>query len=320
MKKQLNLVIRKLDKKPITSLSIEELKLYFDHRLENLIRDKKVLTKNELNYLLSETGPGNRRIDPQLVSRLTNDKIFSSTPYLNIPEFQRLKKQKEILDNYIVAQKSSDKTLGLISELLGEYLADIKTIANRPFIIKANFKKIPVLCLIKNGDWIFPDAELFGFLQECQKQERLPIIVAKKISGILFPVFKNLSVLGLNLYKTYLPEDAKELIKNASYKPEENFLTETKYNGQFQLLDKEYVNGIKDEYWNGDQLKNFFENVLPKNIEGYYQNFLNLKIQIADSFVETVSQFRKNKATKGLLESYETRENLIKKIKTADQV
>lgn len=320
MKKQLNLVIRKLYKKPITSLSIEELELYFDHRLENLIRDKKVLTKNELDYLLSETGPGNRRIDPQIVSRLTNDKIFSSTLYINIPEFQQLKKQKEILDDYVMTQKSSDKTLGLISKLLGGYFQDIKTTTNQPFTIEAKFKKIPISCLIKNGDWIFPDADLFGFLKNCQKQKRLPVIVAKKISGILFPVFKNISTLGLNLYKTYLPEDAKVLIKNASYKPEENFLTETKYNGQFQLLDKEYVKGIKDEYWDGDQLKNFFENVLPKNIEEYYRNFLNLKIQIADSFVETVSQFRKNKATKGLLESYEARENLIKKLKPTHQI
>ncbi len=320
MKKQLNLVIHKLDKKPITSLSIEELKLYFDHRLENLIRDKKVLTKNELNYLLSETGPGNRRIDPQLVSRLTNDKIFSSNLYLNIPEFQRLKEQKEILDNYVMTQKSSDKTLELISKLLKGYLQNIKIITNQPFIIEASFKKIPVLCLIKNGDWVFPDTELFGFLKGCQEQKRLPVIVARKISGILFPVFKNISILGLNLYKTYLPEGAKELIKNASYKPEESFLIETKYNGQFQLLDKEYVNDIKDEYWNGDQLKNFFENVLPKNIEEYYRNFLNLKIQIAESFIETVSQFRKNKATKGLLESYEARENLIKKLNPTDQI
>lgn len=314
MKKQLNLVINKLNKHPLISLSIEELRLYFDYRLENLIKDKKVLTRNELDYLLSETGPGNRRINPQIISEMTHSDVFACPPYSDIPEFKSLADHKKILDDYIAIDKISIKTNDLIVELLGKYLDGIKIIKNQPLIVESNFNNTPVSCLIKNGDWVVPDTELFTFLKQCQEQKRMPIVIAKKIAGILFPVFKNISILGLNLYKTYLPEKAKQLIKNASYKLEGNFMSEIKYNGQFQILNTEYIQGIKDEDWEGDQFKNFFENVLPKNIQTYYGNFLNSKIKIADNFLETASQFRKNKATKGLIQSYEMQESLIKKL------
>ncbi len=314
MKKQLNLVINKLNKHPLVSLSIEELRLYFDYRLENLIKDKKVLTRNELDYLLSETGPGNRRIDPQIISEMVHDNIFTCPPYSSLPEFQQLAERKEELEEYIANQKTSDETNKLIVEILAEYTTSIKIIENNPLTVETNLNNIPITFLIKNGDWIIPNTELFIFLKDCQEQKRMPIIIAKKIAGILFPVFKNISILGLNLYKTYLPEKAEELIKNASYKPEENFISAIKYNGQFQILNAEYVHGINDEHWEGYQFKNFFENVLPKNIETYYGNFLNSKIKIADNFLGTVSQFRKNKASKGLMQSYETQESLIKKL------
>lgn len=90
MEKQLNLVINKLNKHPLISLSIEGLRLYFDYKLENLIKDKKVFTRNELDYLLSETGPGNRRINPQIISEMTHNDVFTCPPYSDIPEFKSL--------------------------------------------------------------------------------------------------------------------------------------------------------------------------------------------------------------------------------------
>jgi hypothetical protein len=132
MKKQLNLVINKLNKHPLISLSIEELRLYFDYRLENLIKDKKVLTRNELDYLLSETGPGNRRIDPRIISEMTHDDIFTCPPYSDIPEFKSLADHKKILDDYVAVEKISNKTNDLIVELLGKYLDGIKIIKNQP--------------------------------------------------------------------------------------------------------------------------------------------------------------------------------------------
>ena len=73
MSKKLKEIQNKLNKYPISSLSKEEIELYFDHRLQNLLLSKKVLVRNELEYLLGETGPGNLRIEPDLF-RLLVDK------------------------------------------------------------------------------------------------------------------------------------------------------------------------------------------------------------------------------------------------------
>ncbi|MDD4995593.1 MAG: hypothetical protein PHW53_03970 [Patescibacteria group bacterium] len=311
MRKQLKAIINKLNKRPISSLTGDEFDVYFEHRMDNLICDKKVLTKNELVYLLSETGPGNRRIDPRLVLKLVDQNILVSSILGALPEMTKLKGQKEKVDKYILDHKSSKETKQSIIKLIGSYLKNVKMISDDPFIIEATFKNMPISCLIKNGGWIFPDSELFSFLSAVQKQKRFPIVIAKKISGILFPVFKGLSILGLNLYKTLLPEEGEKLITSSIYKPKESFLSELKYNGQFQFLTREYVENIQDEYWNGDPLKNFFENVLLGNISTYYENFSNLKINITDNFADTVSQFRKNKTTKNLLEMYKTQEKII---------
>ncbi len=66
MEKKLRLIRSKLDRQPIFTLSAEEIRLYFEYRLGNIIAKKKVITRNELEYLFGETGPGNLRIDPDL--------------------------------------------------------------------------------------------------------------------------------------------------------------------------------------------------------------------------------------------------------------
>lgn len=90
MKRRLKTVINKLNKHSISSLTSDELNIYFDHRLEKLIHDKKVLTKDELSYLLSETGPGNRRIDPRLIPRRVNEDVLVSPLYETPPEIKRM--------------------------------------------------------------------------------------------------------------------------------------------------------------------------------------------------------------------------------------
>ena len=87
------------------------------------------------------------------------------------------------------------------------------------------------------------------------------------------------------------------------------------YNDQFQFLEEEYVDGIRDEHWNGDAIYNFFENILPKHINVYSRDFFKTKVKIADDFVGTVSQFKKNKATKGLIKSYQAPEDQIQSLK-----
>jgi len=314
MKKPIDLVKKKLDKYPISSLTAEELRVYFAHRVEKAAESKKVITINELNYQLSETGPGDRRLDPRFIPFLTQDKFFTSSLYKKVDLFEGLLESKQKVDVYVNENKGSENTKKLLLKVLGNYLSDIKVVSDEPFVIDASFNNIPISCIIKNGGWILPNEQLFTFFKNTQDRKRFPVVIAKKISGILFPLFKGISILGLNLYKTYLPEQASDLVNNATFKMEGPF-TSLGYSDQFQFLDKEYVTEIREEHWNGDAVHNFFEHILPKNIDAYYNNFLNTKIKIGNDFITTVSQFKKNKGTRGLINSYQAQENLLNSLK-----
>lgn len=305
----LSKIRKKLEKYPLNSLTKDEILLYFNYRLENLCNSKSVITRSELVYLMSETGPGNKRFDPRLLPLLTNSTHFSS----RFADEDLLKK-KQAVDSFVLNNKHTEETQDLIIQTLSRHLKDIKIVSRNPFVFETIFDGVPVSCLFKNGEWVFPDSELFSFLKKAQSDKRFPLVIAKKISGILFPLFKGVSILGLNLYKTYLPENGKSIIDNASQRIERPF-RDLRYNDQFQFLSEEYVDGIRDEHWNGEAIYNFFENILPKHINIYSRDFFKTKIKIADDFIGTVSQFKKNKATKGLIKSYQAIENQIVSLK-----
>ena len=305
MSKKLKEIQKKLNKQPLSSLSKEEIELYFDHRLQSLLLSKKVLVRNELEYLLGETGPGNLRIEPDLFRLLVDKGSFVQSPFESIPEIKKLKTLKETAEKHIEKNINTPEIQELLIKILDNYLKKSGVVSKEPFIIEGELNKVPVTCLIKNGEWIFPDAELFQFLKSSQEQKKFPVIIAKKISGILFPVFKGLSILGLNTYKTLLPEKSRENIN--AVKSNEEMLRDLKYNNQFQFIDKTFIN-------EGEPIKNFFEVILKDRIDAYYKNFMQLKIKIADNFIDTVSQFRKNKATRGLIENYERKQRLLSEL------
>lgn len=315
MKKALALIIRKLDKHPISSLSKLELRTYFNHRLENLVFKKKVLVRNELEYLLGETGPGNLRIDPEFLSSLTKKSFFMFPGFEKIPEIKTFLDKKREIEKYIFATYNSPEIQKKFLDILGNYLKEIKLVSASPFIIKGIYNNIPVACLLKNNGWITPNTELFSFLSKCQKEKTFSILMAKKISGILFPIFKNLSVLGLNTYKIYLPREAQKLIE--SIKLDGPLFSELKYYNQFQFIDNKFSKEIIENHWEGEAIKKFFEIILKTNISNYYVNFLRSKIEIKSNFVDIISQFRKNKVNKSLIENYQGRAKLIQDLTSA---
>jgi len=78
-------VKEKLLTQPLHSLTAEELRVYFSHRADNLLRRKMVLVRRELEYLLGETGPGSFRIDPELVGSLTDERHFTCPVIAHFP-------------------------------------------------------------------------------------------------------------------------------------------------------------------------------------------------------------------------------------------
>lgn len=151
MRNKLKEIQKKLNKQPISSLSKEEVELYFDHRLQSLISSKKVLVRNELEYLLGEAGPGPSRIEPNLFQVLAGKEIPAHSPLENIPEIKKLKAQKEIAEKHIEKTINASETQNLFTKILGNYLKKIVVVSREPFILEGELKAIPIVCLIKNG-------------------------------------------------------------------------------------------------------------------------------------------------------------------------
>jgi hypothetical protein len=290
-------------------LSGEELKVYFDHRVEGILSKKSLLVGNELEYLLSETGPGNLRIDPELLSHLIKGWSFVYPAQRSVPEIQGFLAKKQAAAICVNENKNSNKIQEILLMVFQNYITGASMASTKPLIFEGKYGDIPIACLVKNGDWVLPNKELFTFLSRSQKNKQFPIIIAKKISGILFPVFKELSVLGLNLYKTYLPKEAEGVILDAN--STEGSPTQIKYNDQLQFIDQGFTKDMLTDSAISEPLKNFLENILKNNIRVYFDNFLQTKIEIHDDFLNTISQFRGSKLKKILTTSHENKLSVI---------
>ena len=294
-------------------LSGIEFRAYFHHRVNNNLTTRQLLVWNEVEYLLAETGPGNIRLSPELLQLLPKEDVFISKWFNDSPQEQLILRQKREIEEYIFKHRNSPETQEHITKALSNYLEEAKLSSTSPLVINGVFNNIPVSCLKKNGEWILPNTELFSFLQNCQTQKIFPLVIAKKIAGILFPVFKALSVLGLNTYKIYLPEGAKPLLSKIN--TEANELNQIKYCNQFIIMDSGFVQNTPSENTIIDPLKHFFETILNNHISYYHNNFLQSKVSIKNNFLDTVSQFKKSRNTAALIKSYQSQQNLIQELK-----
>jgi len=286
------------------ALSGLELPVYFNYRLERLCFTNKVLLKNEVAYLLTETGPGNLRFDPRLIDILSTEKFYQDSFASVSANTQEILQRKIEVWEYISQQQKSSTTQNLFISLLQNYISNLKIISTSPLICKGEIKNLPITCLIKNGEWVLPAPELFGFLQQCQSQHRFPLIIAKKISGILFPTFKILSILGISLNKIYLPIGIKSLLARVeSYSTP---IDKIKYCNQFFPM--ESLNSVLPS---NNPFEYFLSQTLQSQIYRCHDNFVGGQISIKDNFVDTISQIQDVKPRTSLLNAYHAQQNLI---------
>lgn len=311
--KLLTSALKKIAMGRFSSLSGIELRTYFNYRVKKVLATKLLLVRNEVEYLLAETGPGKLRLSPELLQLLPTEDIFVSNKFKDSPERQLLQKHKQDAESYVIKHRNSPETQALIIGALSNYLEGVKLVSTSPLIVNGTYSKISVSCLIKNGEWILPGPELFSFLKNCQTQKIFPLLIAKKISGILFPVFKNLSVLGMNSYKIYLPEGIKPLLEKV--KIEDDELNLIKYCNQFSIIHPDPAQDTYPENSKKDPFKLFFETILKNHIFKYQNDFFQSKFIIMNNFLDTVSQFKKNRNTISLIKNYQSQQKLIQELK-----
>jgi hypothetical protein len=154
---------------PSSFITAKELKANFKQRVRNLLRERLVLVKRELEYLLGETGPGSLRIDPELLRCLTNKRLFTSPLITHFPKAKSCASKKTELQNLVVSDLHSPKSANLMSVLLGHYIESLEIRSVSPLVLVGAFEETPVHFLVNNGGWVMPDRTLFDFVSEAQK-------------------------------------------------------------------------------------------------------------------------------------------------------
>jgi hypothetical protein len=309
-------VKEKLLTQPLICLTAEELELYFLHRVDNLLRSKMVLVRRELEYLLGETGPGSGRIDPELVGGLTDKRLFTGSLIAHFPRMATsFASKKTKLQDLVVGDLHSAKSVDLMAVLFGHYVESLEIRNTCPLVFGGSIRRVPVHIIVNNGGWIMPDRILFEFVSQARQSRCLAVVIAKKIHGILFPLFKSLGIVGTNTYQTYVSANT---YRNCG-KLQQQFRNPNRsgslpkpitYNEQLEDL-HELSRGISDEYYEGNVLKLFLEETLPRVAPEAYSCGLDESIKLDGNFYDVAMRLKDEKLKARLLWRIEKRTALL---------
>ncbi|OGD62037.1 hypothetical protein A2160_00545 [Candidatus Beckwithbacteria bacterium RBG_13_42_9] len=296
----LNKIKTKLRVVPISSLSAKELKVYFLYRLKNLLLKNKVLVKRELVYLMGETGIGSLRLDPEIVTKLNPKETVTINDFMDSrlinENISIIVEEKTRLANDVEKYLDAKLTNRKLISFYQEYIKRIKVLLEKPLVFEGVFQDTPILLISKNGEWVMPNSDLISIIKNSYLSNRVPIFIAKKIHGILFPLFKDISTIGANTYTTFLPQKIVKKIGNFNMKYPEMGLNKIKYNENVSSITT--LLGYNSEDITSPIIS-FFKLHLPKIVKLYHHNFISQNHNFSN-INEAVSKMKNRKAKKGL--------------------
>ncbi len=287
MDKEISIIKNKIDSSGINFLDDNELEKYVRFRITNLLNQRYVLTEREVRYLLCETGPGNLRIDPLFCANLDlkfpllSKGVSASTD----------SKIKMDIEKIVNTDGNNPYILEKFIAILKNNFDSLESVRfSETFTIKGNYNKTPVLIYISNKDWVLPNKQLIEFLRAAAEAQAQPIIISRKIHGILFPLFKVIGVLGVNTYRTYIPKESFKKIRGL----EKKLALSSKYNDQLQEIE-DYEKYFTDEYYKETNLRIFLDKVFPSAYQKYSSTFATLDFSEIDTFSRLVESIPKGK-------------------------
>ncbi|MDD5131286.1 MAG: hypothetical protein PHH44_01350 [bacterium] len=249
-KQNTNNVVNKVKQSSVFRLSSEEVSLYLSIRLIDLINRECVVGYDELIYRLCEVGPGNLRFDPLSVTIFINSKIgqellaengiefknkyfHSHVGGLNAETLQVKSKIVKSVNQQIYSQKTATLLKQKIESICKEsnYLI-IESLINKnknhlEFLLKTRNNAGNILIRIYNTvEWIYPDSwQIWDVYQKANKERCIPIIVASKIHGSCFPLFKALGVLARTTYGPFTEQSIDEIKEEVLNKKDKALLS-----------------------------------------------------------------------------------------------
>jgi hypothetical protein len=279
-KREVKNIKSKLWAKRILDLSSREICIYVLYRIETLMQLAVALSYNELRYNLCEVGPGKRRIDPWALDIVVQSKFFEKLSnlikrdYSNLFFFVNKDPPSSLLDNVletkakIITKLQSIEQSKEVQENIVELISNtaqrnectvLKSFVNveHPFAeCEISYKKLSSKNLLirfyNKGDWIYPDSyEIWDLFQKAFNSRCIPILLAPRIHGCCFQVFKNLGMFARANYYLFISDKYNTIIEsvadtetrrildfsNLKFGQYENIKSELAY-GEFQVLTK----------------------------------------------------------------------------------
>lgn len=233
-KQTTNKVMSKVKQSSVFRLSSEELCIYLAGRLVDLIRRESVVEHDELRYRLCEVGPGNLRFDPLSVNifidsrkgqdlltengiKLKDDYFHSNIGTLKAEILKVKSKIIESVNKQIYSQRTSMLLKQKLEELFkGSNYSIVKSLVNKnylEFVIKMRKQTGSVLVRVYNtNEWLYPDSwQIWDIFQKANMEHCGPILIAPKIHGSCFPLFKALGVLARTTYSPFTEQSMDEI-------------------------------------------------------------------------------------------------------------
>ncbi len=234
----ISIIKRKLDSISMLNLDPEEICAYINYRIDKLLEENRELSYYDLRYHLCELGPWKRRIDPFSLEIVLHSKLFQ---YISA---YKLKTINDI--EFIIGASMSDSLIDEEIKLHAIIIDAIKNLTKHPQVLKfvnellvsncearnfkvidssINFQEKSIECMIStesifkknvliryhnNGDWIYPESsEIWSLHTKASQINCIPILLAPRIFGSCFQLFKNIGMYGRSNYYIFLPNNFK---------------------------------------------------------------------------------------------------------------
>lgn len=235
--KNIKEVKAKLKHSSVQKLSLEQLLVYLSYRLIELIDNEAVLDCNELLYRLCEVGPANLRFDPLTVEALLESEVsrdlFKASFIEREDSWFYLKKdyQKDVLSRVkhkiveeIKENIASSDCLKLIKKKVSSVVKEsgygvISCSINekRKFLefilISETLQGRILLRFYNDNEWIYPFSwQVWEVFQAAGKQKCIPVLVASRIHGSCFPLFKAIGVLARSTYGIFSEKNHEKIV------------------------------------------------------------------------------------------------------------
>lgn len=285
-------------------LSPSDLEIYHKYRTRKLLAERQVLLPLELSYLLCETGNGALRFDPDISKILTGTETQVADKrtwiYHDSDEIEKIKKRAEnaVENDKVDIAKHIKKQYGL------------KVVSYTPMTYETVINGKKIYLYVLPNDWLMPDDNFISMLKTAYINGATPFFIAKKIHGILYPVFKNIGIGGINTYSNLVSSNTKSIIVACNEKLDQlipkQFAHRLEYHGQY-ISDEEYM----------VRFSPLFDNFIHKRIEELSKDsrFLSHDLAEVGELSDFVSKMKRSKIKNALKQWQDSHTQLAEELK-----